>query len=79
MGQELEDVLAERDALKVVNTELAMKLTAPGPNAGTEQPQQVPEDSVRAQASCSRARYTHVHCTLQAIPSQDGLPVPVQN
>ena len=43
VGQELEDVLAERDALKVVNTELAMKLTASVPRAGSGQPQQMPE------------------------------------
>ncbi len=28
VGQELEDVLAERDALKVVNQELALRLTS---------------------------------------------------
>ena len=30
MGQELEDVLTERDALKAVNKELAKRATAPG-------------------------------------------------
>ncbi len=30
MGQELEDVLTERDALRAVNKELAKRVTAPG-------------------------------------------------
>ena len=30
VGQELEDVLTERDALKAVNKELAKRVTAPG-------------------------------------------------
>ncbi|KAK9902101.1 hypothetical protein WJX75_004452 [Coccomyxa subellipsoidea] len=35
VGQELEDVLAERDALRNVNQELALKITSPQPEAGS--------------------------------------------
>ncbi len=52
VGQELEDVLAERDALKVVNQELALKLTSADPQAGLGLPQEEPD----ALQVCARMR-----------------------
>ena len=42
VGQELEDVLTEKDALKAVNKELAKRVTAPGsPCARCQQARQL--------------------------------------
>lgn len=56
MGQELEDVLAERDALRNVNQELVLKLTTSQPEAGSAGQGQEEPDALQARENMPSAQ-----------------------